>query len=248
LACKRSACGVKLSWSRPRTRTSCHLCWAYGLKQGLRVYAAAYCARLLLARRTRTNFGLADIYKVRERVGSVLHCGQKFAATQGDGGKEALASMLAELWRILARASSGSGGGHASRDTLVIKQTPALCQPRSGDISPLAGPSNAVISCMLGQPRPGDADAVGEDYKRRRGLRPFTTLLDTGPKRTFTGSSTSSPCLTWAVVLSPLSASACLDCFRLFCILQSAPQHASAVILHHVRSLFALPALSALAC
>ncbi len=45
---------------------------AYGLKQGLTNYAAAYCTGLLLARRTLTKFGLADTYQVRHS-GKVLH-------------------------------------------------------------------------------------------------------------------------------------------------------------------------------
>lgn len=40
---------------------------AFGLKQGLTNYAAAYCTGLLLARRVLTKFGLADTYKVGDK-------------------------------------------------------------------------------------------------------------------------------------------------------------------------------------
>jgi large subunit ribosomal protein L5e len=75
---------------------------AFGLKQGLTNYAAAYCTGLLLARRTLTKFSLADTYQGLEDPDAV---GEDYNVDEADEGPRPFTALLDTG---LKRTSTGS--------------------------------------------------------------------------------------------------------------------------------------------
>lgn len=170
----------------------------FGLKQGLTNYAAAYCTGLLLARRVLTKFNLADTYKVRM-------CPCRLGVAQvGMGG---VRSYAVPLHRYTLPQIRQLGVLEAAPDCSLVALTACKCPECAGlhclclEVSVLSfcqafgnrAPGSCSLSYTEARHMQGleDAEAVGEDYNVDEvddAPRPFTALLDTGLKRTSTGS------------------------------------------------------------
>ena len=163
----------------------------YGLTVGLTNYAATYATGLLLARRVLTKFGLADKYvgqvSTRPNLPFAVRCrslgttavlpGRDSASVMLSGSSRALHGCRLPFWLHGAQAASVGwcrelAGGQALCRTL---RAALRAQP----------PDSGATPVELQE------EATGEDYNVEAiedEARPFTCLLDTGLKRTSTGS------------------------------------------------------------